>query len=61
MDAVQVIAAFEGATAVQAAVWNGQPSFGKAGTGADIAAWRARGLESRVIPARSITPDGITA
>jgi hypothetical protein len=60
MDASLRIAALEGATAVQAAVWNGQPSFGEAGTGADIAAWRARGLVSRVIPARSITPDGIT-
>lgn len=50
MDAAQAWAAAEAAAAVQVALWNGVASTGAAGTGADVAAWRARGLESRIIP-----------
>jgi hypothetical protein len=50
MDAAQAWAAAEAAAPVQVALWNGVASTGAAGTGADVAAWRARGLESRIIP-----------
>jgi class 3 adenylate cyclase len=38
-----------GADAVQVAIWDGVPSDGPAGTGADIAAWTGRGGRTRVI------------
>jgi class 3 adenylate cyclase len=38
-----------GAEAVQIALWDGVPSDGPAGTGADVAAWTARGGRSRTI------------
>jgi hypothetical protein len=52
MDAAQDWAAAESAAALQVALWNGVPSMGAAGTGADITAWHARGLPSRIIPLR---------
>lgn len=50
MDAAQALAVTEAAGALQVAVWNGVPATSAAGTGADVAAWRARGLPSRIIP-----------
>jgi adenylate cyclase len=38
-----------GGEAIQLAVWDGVPSHGPAGTGADVAAWRAAGGESRIV------------
>ena len=38
-----------GGEAVQIAVWDGVPSDGPAGTGADVAAWTARGGRTRTI------------
>ena len=37
------------AEVVQLAVWDGQPARGGSGAAVDVAAWRALGLESRVI------------
>jgi hypothetical protein len=38
-----------GAEAVQVAVWDGVESTGPAGTGADVAAWRASGGRTRIV------------
>jgi hypothetical protein len=42
-------AGFLATQAVQIAVWDGKPSRGVAGTGADVATWRKRGLPTEVI------------
>lgn len=42
-------AGFLATTAVQLAVWDGKPARGLAGTGADVATWRKRGLPTDVI------------
>jgi hypothetical protein len=43
-------AGFLATQAIQVAVWDGQPPRGVAGTAADIATWRRRGLEVDVVP-----------
>ncbi len=42
-------AGFLATHAVQIAVWDGKPARGLAGTGADVATWRKRGLPTEVI------------
>jgi adenylate cyclase len=38
-----------GGEAIQLAVWDGRPSNGPAGTGADVAAWREQGGRARIL------------
>jgi hypothetical protein len=38
-----------GAVAVQIAIWDGVASAGRAGTGADVAAWRQQGGRSLIV------------
>jgi len=40
--------------AIQLAVWDGRPSNGPAGTGADVAAWREQGGRSRILDPGSV-------
>lgn len=55
-------AKFLGATVRQVAVWDGRPAPGMAGTGADVAFWRDRGGETRVIRCEpSSPPSGVVA
>lgn len=49
MDSTQQFAAARNVAAVQLAVWDGVSTGGAAGTAADVAAWRSRGLPTRVI------------
>ncbi len=49
MRAAQAEAVTGGFAALQVAVWNGISARGRAGTAADVAAWRALGLPSLVI------------
>ena len=42
-------AAHLGGESVQVAIWDGKPSNGPAGTGADVAAWKAHGGRTKVI------------
>ncbi|MEO8701980.1 MAG: TRAFs-binding domain-containing protein [Kofleriaceae bacterium] len=50
MGLALVRAGFLGARAIQVAVWDGKPARSVAGTAADIATWRRRGLEVEVVP-----------
>jgi AcrR family transcriptional regulator len=49
MGMTQLRAAQLAAGSVQLAVWDGQPARGDSGAAVDVSAWRALGLESRII------------
>lgn len=49
MGLARLRARFLGAAVRQVAVWDGRPAPGPAGTGADVAFWRERGGDTRVI------------
>ena len=49
MGLARLRAAHLGAEPLQIAIWDGRPTTGPAGTGADVAAWRSSGGRSRVI------------
>ena len=49
MGLARLRAAHLAGESVQLAVWDGAPSHGAAGTGADVAAWKAHGGRSKVI------------
>jgi len=49
MGLARLRAAHLGGDSVQVAIWDGKPSNGPAGTGADVAAWKEHGGRSKVI------------
>lgn len=55
MGLVRLRARHLGADPVQLAVWDGVPSEGSAGTGADFAAWRDFGGSSRIVAPGEVT------
>ncbi len=57
MGMARLRAAHLGGDAVQVAIWDGAESNGPAGTGADVAAWKAHGGRSRVIAPGDVDRD----